>query len=188
MAVIENFAAVSVEEQRNFAEALLKTINSENTFSDKTKFELDGLEADDINGGIWIGVSHTNTIEVSRDATWSCDSADDAEDDPGFEADYSNYLFEDAKKAFKTLSTVIDGYKVSLEISDVDEGETVRVEVDSVSHEDSGIGDYEYWGTRGHDSQPYVEVQGTIVKECECYIAFYVEPDDAIEPQPDEEL
>jgi hypothetical protein len=62
-----------------------------------------------------------------------------------------------------------------LEIDDVDEVETVEVEVDSISHEDAGIGHYEYWGEVGYDSRPYVEVEGTIVKACDCALSLYVE-------------
>lgn len=176
---IENFAALSFQEQMEFATKLLATINSEHTFTADTAFELDGIEADDFTGGLAIAVSHTNPIRVSRKATWTCADAEDADNDPGFEADYENYLFEDAKKAFKTLSTVIEGYSVTLEIDDVDENDAdAEIEIDNISHEDAGIGDYEFWGERGHDSRPYVEVTGTIVRECDCALTIYVEPAD----------
>ena len=184
---IENFAAIPFQEQMKFAEALLKTINSENTFSDNTNFEIDGIEVDEFTGGLIVTVSQTNPISVSRKATWTCDSEEDAEDDPGFEADYENYLFEDAKKAFKTLSTVIDGYNVTLEIDDVDEQDTdAEIEIDNISQEDSGIGDYEFWGERGYDSNPYVEVTGTITRECDCALTFYVELAEAAQEEPEE--
>lgn len=188
MSVIENFAALSVEEQKDFAEALLKTINSEKIFSADTDFELAGVVADDTTGALAIIINHTSPIKVSRQATWSCDNEENAEEDPGFEADYENYLFTDAKKAFTTLETVIDGYRVSLEISDVDESDSnAEVKVDKVNHEDAGIGDYEYFGFTGHDSRPYVEVEGTIIRECECQLSFLVEPDDHIEIEPEAE-
>ena len=178
MSVIENFAALSAQEQREFANSLVKTINSESIFSSEVDFEITRIEADDLTGSLMIEVSHTNAIEVPRKATWTCDDAEDATDDPGFEANYDNSIIEDAKKAFKTLSTVIDGYKISLEISDVDANDAVDVEVDHISQEDAGIGDYEYWGDVGYDSRPYVEVEGTIVKACDCSLAFFVDPDD----------
>ena len=189
MAIVENFAALSAEEQREFAETLLATINTEKTFSDDTKFELTRVEADDLTGGLIVEASIANPIHVGRSATWSCDSADDAEDDPGFEADYEYNLYEDAAKAFKASSTTFDGYKVTFEVADADTGETVEVIVDNISNEDAGIGDYEYWGARGHDSRPYVEVQGTIVKECDCLVVFYVDHEDVAElaPEADEE-
>ncbi len=181
MSAIENFAALPVKEQREFAAALLKTINSEKTFHDDTTFEIINVEADDLTGGLMIEVSHTDFIVVDREANWTCAYEDEAEHDPGFDANYENSIYDDAKKAFKTLSTVIDGYKVSLEVSDVDADETVEVEVDRISHEDGGIGGYEYFGHSGHDSQPYVEVEGIIAKACDCGLAFFVEPDDAFE-------
>jgi hypothetical protein len=177
MSVIENFVVLSEKEQREFAEALLKTINSESIFSSDTDFELVRIEADDITGGLMIEVSHTIPVEVSRQATWQASNEEDAADDPGYDADYENSITKDAEKSFKTLSTTIDGYIVSLEISDVDENDTTEVKVDSISHEDDGIGHYEYWGFEGNDSRPYVEVEGTIVKECDCSLAFFVEPE-----------
>jgi hypothetical protein len=184
MAVIENFVVLPAKEQLEFAAKLLETINSKNLFSDNTNFEIISVEADELTGGLWIEVSHTNPIEVSREATWTCDTEDSAESDPGYDADYYDLIFEDAKKAFKTLSAEVDGYKVSLELHDVDEGDTVSVKADNISHEDSGIGGYEYWGHRGYDSNPYVEVSGTIVKACECAIAFSVEPIDTVAEEP----
>lgn len=184
---IENFAAIPFQEQMKFAEALLKTINSEKIFTDDTMFELKGIEAEDLTGGLTLIVSHPDTIEVSREATWTCGDAEDAYADPGYDADYENGLFEDAKSAFKTLSTVIDGYDISLEIDDVDEVETGEVEVDSTSHEDAGIGSYEYWGEIGYDSRPYIEVKGTIKKACDMALAIYVEPaDEPVETTPEE--
>jgi hypothetical protein len=186
MSAIENFARLSAEEQNKFAEALVKTINSEGIFSAVTDFRITGIEANDITGGLAIEVSHTNPIEVSRNATWTCDSEDYAEIDPGSNADFTNTIFEDVEKAFKTLSAVVDGYAVSLDISDVDETDTIEVEVDSISYEDAGIGDYEYFGFTGTDSQPYVEVDGTIVKECECALTFFVELDTIFEDDTEE--
>lgn len=187
MTVVENFAAMSETEQRDFANALLKTINSEHIFSTETEFRPIDVEADDVTGGLVINVEHVNPIRVTRKATWYCDTEDDVADDPGFEADYVNHLYEDVATAFATLSTSIEGYKVSLEIADVDEGEAVEVNVDNYSQEDSGIGDYEYFGFTGHDSQPYVAVEGTIVRECDCALAFFVEPDDEITVETAEE-
>ncbi len=187
MSVIENFAVLPAKEQTEFATALLKTINSESIFTTDAKFEIYNIEADELTGGLMIEVSHgEDTIEVSREAAWFCGDEEDASNDPGYDADYSESIYEDAKKAFKTLSTVIDGYKVTLEIGDVDEVETVEVNVDNISHEDAGIGGYEYWGERGHDSRPYVAVEGTIVKACNFSLAFFVEPDDTIPEETEE--
>jgi hypothetical protein len=185
MSVIENFAALSFEEQKKFAEALLKTINSESIFSSDTDFEITGIVTDDTTGELVILVENTTPVEVTRQAVWASDSEENAEE-IGADVDYDNYLLTDAKKAFNTLDTVIDGYRVSLEISDIDEGEVAEVNVNKISHEDSGIGDYEYFGFTGTDSQPYVEVEGTIVTKCECQLAITVAPEDNIEIEPDE--
>lgn len=182
MAVIENFDAISVQEQMKFAEALLNTINSESIFSDQTNFELSDVEAAAFTGGLYIGVKQTNPIEVERKAVWTAANEDDAESDI-YDADYDNDIDDDALKAFKVGSAVIDGYKVEIEINDVDYADhrPVEVVVDRISHEDSGIGSYEFWGDRGYDSHPYVSVRGTIVESCDCSLSFYVEALDAFE-------
>ncbi len=188
MSVIENFAALSVQEQRTFAESLLKMINSENIFSSDTLFEIIEVEADELDGSLRIDVSHTDDIEIVREATWQAASEEDASDDPGYDADYSDSIFKDAESAFNTLETIIDGYKVSLSIGDVDENETVDIDVSDISAEDAGIGHYEYWGRHEYDSRPYVEVEGTITKACTCTLAFFVEPVDepAVAEEPEE--
>lgn len=176
--IIENFAELSIEEQINFVKVLLEKINSENIFSEEANFEFTDVEADDITGGLWVTASISNPISVSRKATWSAADEDTAAEDPGRDAEYRNTISEDAEKAFNTLVTQIDGYRVSLRIDDVEEDEAIdaEVEVESISHEDSGIGDYEFWGFKGHDSNPYVEVEGTIIRECDCSLTFFIEP------------
>lgn len=187
MNVIENFAELSFEEQKKFAEAFIKTINSEHTFTSEVDFEVTGVEASDLTGGLIIMLEHDDLIDVSRKAAWTCKDEDEIDSDPGYNADYDNYLFEDAKKAFKTLSATIEGYAVSLEIDDVNEEETVDVKVENYSHENAGIGSYEYFGFVGHDSRPYVEVEGTIIKACTCYLTLYIEPIDEPAVEPEEE-
>lgn len=190
MATIENFAVLPAKEQREFAVDLLKKINSEKLFSSDIEFEIAGVEPDEFTGGLWIEVSQSVPVEVSRKATWQAADEEDAQsiDSANYGAEYEEPVSDAAKKAFKTLSTVIDGYKVELEISDVIESDIVEVEVDHISHEDAGIGEYEYFGYRGHDSRPYVEVSGTIVEDCECSLAFFVEPDDTPAPVAEEEV
>lgn len=180
MSVIENFSALSTQEQSEFAATLLNKINSENIFTADTNLEIASVEAYDLTGGLVILLSHPDSIEVSRKATWTCGDAEEACSDPGYEVEYENSIFKDAKEAFKTLSTVIDGYYISLEINDVDEVETVEVDVDHLSRENAGIGHYEYFGHTGHDSQPYIEVEGTIVKACNMTLAIYVEAADTV--------
>lgn len=178
MNVIENFAELSFEEQKKFAEALVRTINSESIFTSDTNFTLAGVEADELAGGLYVFLEHDDPIEVSREATWTCSDEDEVNSDPGYDADYADHLFEDTKKAFKTLFATIEGYKVSLEIDDVDMDDTIEVEADKYTHEEDGIGEYEYWGSRGYDSRHYIAVEGTIVKACSCGLSLYVESAD----------
>lgn len=186
MSIIENFAALSEKELMEFATTLIEKINSEGTFTAELKFEIANLSAEDLTGELAIDVSPDDPIHVSREASWQAESEDEADSDPGYEAEYVDSINNDAKKVFKTTTAVIDGYKVTLDVYDADEADTVEVTVDDISHEDSGIGDYEYWGSRGHDSNPYVEVRGTIVKECYLGIVLYVEPaEEAIEDEED---
>lgn len=178
MDVIENFAELSFEEQKKFAEALVKTVNSESIFTDDTNFTLTGVEVDELTGGLIINIEHDDLIEVPRKASWECGVADDVHDIPD-DSNYISYadlIFNDAKKAFKTLEAEIEGYKVSLEVDDADAEETIGTQVDSYSQEDAGIGHYEFWGDVGYDSHPYIEVLGTIVEGCNCALSLYVEP------------
>lgn len=190
MNVIENFAALSFEEQMKFAEAIVKTINSESIFTDDTDFTISGVEADDLTGSLIINIEHDDLIEVPRKASWECGVADDVCDIPD-DSNYINYadlIFNDAKKAFKTLEAEIKGYKVSLDVNDVDTEETVETQVDSYSREDAGIGSYEFWGHNGYDSQPYIEVEGIIVEGCNCVLSLYIEPaaNHIVEPETEE--
>ena len=50
--------------------------------------------------------------------------------------------------------------------------------VDDYSYEDSGVGWYEYGSEVGYDSDPYIQVEGTIVRGCDCALSLYVEPID----------
>ena len=179
--MVENFTMLSVEEQIEFAKTLLETINSEKVFSDETNFEFQDVEPDDITGGLQITASITNPISVRRRAAWSAGTEEGAEEDPGNNAEYENLLRDDVKKSFKTLVNTVGGYSVSLQIDDIEEDETTdaEVEISHLSHEDSGIGSYEYWGFKGYDSHPYVEVEGIITRLCDCNLTFYVEPTDA---------
>jgi hypothetical protein len=186
MSVIENFAELSVKEQFDFAAALVKTLNSEKTFSSDVEFEVAGIEADDMTGGLAIILSHKDLIEVSRPAVWTCSDEDEAGHVPE-DADFDNLKFEDAKKVFKTLAAEIEGYSISLEIDDVEEEHIVEVEVDKITDEDAGIGHYEFWGETGYDSQPYCEVTGTLVQECTIYCSLHVEAASHFEAEVEEE-
>ena len=190
MNVIENLAALSEQEQKAFAEALLKTINSEGTFTSQAHFEIDRVEADDVTGGLYIVGATVDTMPIPRLATWEAGSEDDVEQDPGRDVEYINSESEDAEAAFKITSTVIDGYKVTLTVSEIQEEGTENVEVTEYTHEDAGIGWNEFWGVMQYDSRPYLEVTGILTKACYCSITLFVEPADAtnIEPDATEEI
>ncbi len=185
MNVIENLAALSEQEQKAFAEALLKTINSEGTFTSEAHFEFDRVEADDVTGGLYILGASVDTMSIPRPATWQAGSEDDIGQDPGRDAEYANSESEDAEAAFKTTSTVIDGYKVTLKVDEIQEEDTEDVEVTDYTHEDDGIGWNEYWGVMQYDSRPYLEVTGILTKACYCFITLFVEPADATNTEPD---
>jgi hypothetical protein len=182
MAIIENFAELSEQELKAFAESLVKTLNTENTFSDDFEFVIRSVEADDFTGGLAIELStEGDVVRLERGATWTCgagrdDDPSDIPDDPEFDDD----ILEDAKDAFKTLSAEIEGYTITLIVADVDEEDIVDVEVRNVSEEDSGIGDYEYFGYRGYDSHPYCSVDGTLTQECTIYFGLDVVATDAV--------
>lgn len=188
MTVIENFATLSEKEQREFAEALLKTINTEGIFTSDADFKLRTIEANEITGGLVIELDHTEPLEVPRKATWQCADEDEAHHDPGYEAEFKNDGYTDIAKSFKTTSTVIDGYTVTLEVVDFNEIETTDVEVDEISYEDAGIGAFEFGGHIEYDSRPYCEVTGNIMKTYDCALALVIEPTDTIEPEVEEEI
>jgi hypothetical protein len=179
MNVIENFSLLSKQEQRAFAEALIKTINSERTFIDDNTFEIynghGGVDADDTTGNLYIDISHKDLINVDREATWQGDVPDDVYDPEYYDTDEA-----DIKKAFKTTSAVIDGYKVTLNITDYNYGKIEDYRVERSSHEDSGIGSYEYGGVRGYDSRPYTESVGVVTLSYDVALYLLVEPVDEV--------
>ena len=186
MSVIENFAELSFEEQKKFAEALVKTINSESTFTDQVDFKVTKVEADEMTGGLVIELEHEDAIEVERDATWQCPERDDAYDVPD-DPDFVEHIMDDIESTFKTLTTELEGYSITLQVDDWDTVDTVDVKPDYISDEDSGIGRYEFWGDVGYDSHPYCEVTGTITQTCTVYCSLHVEAADHFEVEPEEE-
>lgn len=175
MSVIENFSTISKQEQLSFAEALVKTINSESTFTADTNFKVVDVEGDDTTGDLYITLETEDLIPVSCEATWQCGDEEEAYDTPdSYAVNYADSIFNDAAKAFKTLNAEIDGYDMELMIDDVDAEETDEVIVDRISNEDSGIGHYEYFGATGYDSNPYVEVEGTLVQLCSVALTLAV--------------
>lgn len=186
MSVIENFVELSFEEQKAFAEALVKTINSESIFTDQANFKVSGVDADEMTGGLTIELELEDTFEVKREATWTCGDRDEASNTPD-DPEFTNLIFSDAKRAFKTSAVELEGYVVTLNVDDVDAEETTDVEVDSVRDEDAGIGSYEYWGDVRYDSQPYCEVEGTLTQACTVYCSLYVEAADHFQAEETDE-
>lgn len=176
MSVIENFSTLLDWQLGQFATVLVSKINAENTFSNLIDFTIDSFEADDITGNLIIYLRHEEYLEVEREATWTCEDIHSVDQDPGSSADYENAIFTDVKKCFKTQTAQIEGYTVTLRIDDTDVVETVEVIADVYQEEDNGIGDYEYFGARGYDSDPYVEVEGRIIAACQCALTLIVEP------------
>jgi hypothetical protein len=187
MAIIENFAELSEQEQRAFAETLMKTINSEHIFTGESDLTVTEVDADDMDGGLYIVATNTAPIEVVRSATWQADEESVYSPEPDL-VDYADDIYTTVERTFKIKETTIGDYYVALsEVSDVD-AEVEDVDVDSMSHEDSGIGSYEYWGEVGYDSHPYVEAEGTITVSCTCDFVFYVVAADTPAPvETDEE-
>lgn len=185
MAAIENLAALPANEQKNFAEALLKTINSEKLFHNDVTFDLRGIEADDMTGGLYLDISHSDPIDVPFEATWECTHADDAYEVPEYPTENESFI----EKAFKTFSTVVEGYKVTLDVIEFDKIAKLppEVEVKNISNEDSGIGSYDFGGHWEHDSHPYIEVTGILTYACNCNLGFFVEPEDNLDIAPEED-
>ena len=173
--MVENFVVLSVDEQIKFAKDLIKKINTEQVFTDETKFEFQDVEPN--GNSLCISVSTVNPITVSREATWTAGTEEGATEDPGNDAEYENGLVADTKKSFKTLNCEVAGYRITLQVDDVEEDETVEAEIEicGLSHEDAGIGPYEYWGFKGYDSQPYVEAEGVITRRCDCNLTLIIE-------------
>jgi len=175
MEIIENFAALSFEEQKKFAADLVEKINKESSLSTIINFKITEVKADDLTGNLAIEViPEDETLEVDRKATWYAADHHDMDPDSS-EVEYVDLLKNDVKKMFKDAADV-DGYKITLEVTDIDSVDTVGFEVDDYAEEDSGIGSYEYWGTSGYDSNPYVSVEGTITEECYVWLSLTVEP------------
>lgn len=184
MSVIENFATLSAQEQKAFAEALVKTINTEKTFVDD-ELVISSVEADEMTGDLRIELDWDAYID--RQATWTSGDEEDAYSTPE-DPEYESFIHNDIRKALKTLSAEIDGYTLSLDVTDTGNEEITEVNVDSISHEDSGIGHYEYGGFTGYDSHPYVEVTGTITQSCTVYLGLFVTPTASVPEEVPEEI
>ena len=186
MAVIENFAELSEKEQREFAEALIKTINSEHIFTDDADLEIYEVEATDFDGSLVISVKNTTDyIGIKRSASWTPSGYFDPREDDieatfsDSEVDYADDAEADFKDSLITVTSDIDGYTVSLyDVMDVEEKDVSDVEVYEVTNEDDGIGSYEYFGAIGYDSDPYIVAHATVIQNCDVAFALEVLPSD----------
>jgi hypothetical protein len=179
MSVIENFNDLSAEELKQFAQNLLDKINEESIFTSEVNFVLNAYNEPETNlaGNLifWADSPEDGDgITVERNASWQAYDEDDMATSE--DIDFDNSLDEDAKSSFKTLVAEIDGYRVTLFVSDTDEIEKLDVDVTDWTTEEGGIGSYEYWGTPGYDSYTYFEVEGVISYNCFVCVEFEVEP------------
>ena len=175
--MVKDFTELSVAEQIKLAKSLIEKIDSEKIFTDETNFEFQDVDLDNTSKGLCISISTSNPIRISREASWEAGTEEGATEDPGNNAEFEYSLLADAKKSFKTLSCEIDGYTVSLQIDDIEKDETSdsEVEVVNLTHEDAGIGPYEFWGFKGYDSQPYVAAEGVITSNYDCNLTIFVD-------------
>ena len=193
--VIENFAALSTKEQHEFADKLLKTLNSEKAFLD-TALVVEDVGADELSGDLVIIAGTTEAVEVEREGTWSTGYSSDEEEaydlthatPSSRDVDFEDSEEEAVTKTFKVRSVDLEGYTITIEVDNIAESDIESVsEVNEVTEDDAGIGDYEYFGFRGTDSQPYLVVQGTLFCTIYPYLRLTVAPTvTEVEPEVEE--
>lgn len=177
MNVIENFAELSEQELKEFAEAFIKTINSESLLSDETDFKLTDLEVDGLSGNLSIYVEPEEAIEVARECTWICYDEDDIYSKPSIsDVEFEDRLDNDVLNALKSNDFEVEGYKVSVDYEDGETIDCVDFEVNDYEEGEGGIGDYEFWGFPGRDSYPEYEVHGTLICAHAFALDLTVEP------------
>ncbi len=177
MNVIENFVELSEQELKEFADKLVKTINSESLLSDETNFKLADLEVDELSGNLSIFVETEEAVEVSRECTWMCYDEDDIHSKPSeSDVDFDDRLDNDVLNALKSNEFEVEGYKISVDYEDGETSDCVDFEVTDYEEGEGGIGDYEFWGFRGHDSYPEYEVHGILVCAHDFALRLTVEP------------
>ena len=183
MSVIENFAALSAQEQQDFASALVKTINSESTFTSDVDFRILEIEANDLTGALEIFVETIDALNVARAATWMQYDEDEIHSKPDYDTniEYEDSIESDILEALKTTSVELEGYKISVKLEDYDEVEEIaEFEVNDYEHGEDGIGWYEYQGRDYYDSHDVYEIDGTITSTINVGLTFIVEPIDAV--------
>ena len=177
MTVIEDFNLLSEEEQIKFAEDLVAKINAEHLFTSEVNWVLNDVWANEQDGNLEISLIDEEGLDLELEATWQCGDEDEAERDPGHDVADIESAFSAATYYFKdTTPVTVDGYTLTLEVTDAEAGDTVEVYADEVSEEDDGIGWYDHFGYQGYDSRPYIEVSGRIVKNCSVGVQITVAP------------
>lgn len=192
MSVIENFAALSIQEQQDFASALVKTINSESTFTSDVDFKILDIAADDLTGALEIFVEpeENSLLEVQRTATWVQYDEDEIHSKPDYDTniEYEDSIESDILDALKTTSVELDGYKISVKLEHYEKIEEIaEFEVNSYEHGEDGLGWYEYQGRDYYDSHDVYEIDGTITSTVNVGLTFIVEPIDAVSGEVDTE-
>ena len=174
MSVIENFNLLSEQEQQQFAEQLVAKINAENIFLPENVLKVLEVGADELTGNLWISLDHEDSIVAARPAGWTVWSEDDTHHPEEEDIEFYNDIKTDVQAEFKTMSAVIDGYKVTVDI-DVLDWDRDDIEVDSVDEQDDGF-EYEYWGMSGYKDESSWECEGTVYYACGVGILLDVEP------------
>lgn len=167
--MIDNFNALSPEEQMKFAQELVAKLNTAQTFLSGYEMKLDELEANELDGSLDIFFS-VEDFEVGREAEWQAADEDEAYRTPSrFDVDFIGREEDEVRAEFKATQAEFEGYTLEIANLQIDDYEISDAEVDSTTDEDAGIGHYEYFGFEGYDSRPYVQVEGTVY--CNCSIS-----------------
>ena len=181
--LIENFAELSAQELKEFADGLISKVNADHLFAPDIELRLcddsqDNIVPDEMTGDLDIYVEPTEEVIIGREAYWSCGMDDDYEYGTPEDPDYSYGILEDIKKAFPTKTVSIDGYSVTIEAYDYADWDTGEVgKIISATEDDDGIGSYEYWGEIGYDSRPFMAIEGVIDCPTSIYVSLTVSPE-----------
>lgn len=133
-------------------------------------------DADGPDTAILVGCNATMTLQADWDGTENDDTPDNSSEVNLQDGDSPIDALEDAIRHNVTFPIILSNGKkvVDFEIADGDYSMT-DYSVDSSSHEDDGIGSYEYWGMVGYDSKPYVRYVGKITYDITCSIFLSIE-------------
>ena len=170
---IEDFEDSTEAEQKLFVDDLVSKINTKHLFTSDVDFIVEDYWTEDCSSRLVVTLSHEGAVEVTREASWQCGTADQINDMPE-DIEYYKSSITDVAKAFKTGPVVVDGYKVTLVVDDVDTEEAYEVEAKTYTEEDDGIGFFDCWGFKGYDSRPYIQVEGNVTCKCTCLLTLTV--------------